>query len=215
MPNFVITYTPLPEDEELREYWQVYNNEAYLNDAIEGHVGIFYDNKPLIEMITDFGLPEDCWTITDTPKLASYALATWFITAYWQIMYQHKPTNPKPIDFHEWSMDHCMNAIGMGRYWPSITIWRYIGQYVNIHIEPVYVRNDGYNYMGYDRQPHTILAVRQWIVSSQIDQFVKSVLYQCELRGYTETELHDMYEELIADRNDPKLRLKLIESVNE
>ena len=213
MSQFTITYEPVPEDTTLKEHWKTYDQHYYLEEAIEGNLGFFYNGKPIFETIIFNDAPENTWTQTNTPKLEAYRIAKWFVLAYWDILYQQAPKNPSPLEFMNWEANHCLQTIGCGAYWPNITIWNN-GTTPAIHICPSYTRDDGYNYMGYDRQPHTILSLKETELITQIDNFVYKVLKQCTARGYPENKLLEVYNTLQDEKSNTKLVAEIIKELN-
>ncbi len=197
MPSqFTITYEPQPEDLAMAEHWKKYSKEYYLEEAIEGNLGIFYEGKPILETIIFNYLPKDQWIITNTPKLRAYRIAQWLIEISWRLFYDSEPEHTCLAELDDWETTNSLSSLGDGTYWPNLTIWKN-NDGINLHVQPLYTREDGYNFMGYNRQPHTILTIEENEFINQRHMLVTKVLKQCTDRNYPKNELQNLYNELL------------------
>ena len=191
--NFEITYQAIPEDEAFAPYWANYDAEAYLESAIEGKVGIFIDNKPLLRTFVD-------GHYINEPTLNSYMLALWFIDCMPYIL---KESNTLKTLNNEtlltWEYRHNIASIGNGNYWPDIALWN--GRQpdtIDIYQTITLTRDDGYNFVGPDDRLHQHYTVDKELFINAINDFIDSVVEQCNKRGYNNSELEEF-----QNRNNP------------
>lgn len=200
--QFNMTYNPLPEDPQLAEVWARYDEESRLEHSVQGDIGMYVNEHPLLHIATD--LDADEILHEDEPALHSYQLAKWFVDCWWACIHEDDELSIRNLEHRlDWHYDHCIGTIGNGNYWPDITIWSEDDEHNIIMQMPVFTRPEGYNFTGSDIKPThcKIYRILKADLVSAIDDFVNSVLHQCEQRGFTYTGLHIIYEELLEERD--------------
>ena len=125
-------------------------------------------------------------------NLSAYDLALWFAVNWWRLRWE-------PFrDGADWRMAHSMTTVGGGYVWPSITMIS-DGEHIQLQVRPT---------AGMDWEPIRYLESIDRIVPAgdfelAIDSFVESVLARLFGRNLSSTELHELWEELIAERRNP------------
>ena len=201
-PQFAITYEPQPIDLSISNTWRKHDVETYLEETIEGKIGLFYNSRPILETIIFNDLPKHQWIITNTPTLPGYQIAQWLIDVSWQLFYKTKPEHTSLEEIVDWDLTNSLDGLSNGTNWPRVTIWRNDDDNdssINLHVQPFYTfrEKNSYNYMGYNRQPHTILTIDKEQFIDQRNVLITKVLNQCVDRGFRENELLNMYNEVL------------------
>lgn len=132
------------------------------------------------------------------PRVAGYPLAEWLVWNWWRIRWEcGRPAGA--VGERGWDFAHRTTSIGEGYAWPVISISS-DGRHASLNSRP-------------SREPYTtplryIGAGRQTISASGleagIDRFVAEVLARLDTPATRETNLHRLWEELRAEREDPE-----------
>ena len=137
------------------------------------------------------------------PHVPGYPIAEWLIWNWWRIHWEGSRPHGKENEDStlEWELAHRMTTIGDGYAWPDITILS-DGPYVDLRSEPT--RDTGkvlFRYIGAAR-PQRVTA---GIFDAEIDGFVADVLARLDDCGLHDTNLHRLWNDLEAERNDVEL----------
>ena len=131
------------------------------------------------------------------PRVAGYPLAEWLVWNWWRIRWECG--RPAGAAARDWEFAHRMTSVGEGYAWPVISIFS-DGRHASLDSRPS--REPSANplrYIGAERE--TISAS---CLEAGIDRFVADVLARLDAPATRETNLHRLWEELRAEREDPE-----------
>lgn len=129
----------------------------------------------------------------DAPLLSAYPLAEWMAWNWWRLRWEPRNTRAPG-----WGLAHRMRSIGQGYEWPGITIWS-DGARVTLVAQPTdptpppSVR---YIASGAALLPATAF-------EAAVDAFIGRVLGRLRDDGLTDTNLHRIWSDVRAERDDP------------
>lgn len=136
-------------------------------------------------------------TVLPYARLSAYHLALWFASSWWRLRWEPAPEGQQTVD---WRMAHDAAAAGHGFVWPRL---RFVpdGETIEITSRPF-----GPN----PAEPVIYLSnCQSWIPAGAfedtIDAFIGCVLGRLEEGEVHETELHALWQEVLAERADPDL----------
>ena len=184
--SFRITFTPQPRDDD----------PAILDGKTSGHLTLVCDSQYL----TNFTPRDEEYRAADNqPYLSAYPIAEWLAANWYRLRWETQPDTPDPgIDWHQ---AHRMGEIGHGYVWPDICIQADPGrQTVGISSSPTSDRVAPIHYHG---APQTY-AIPGDLWEAQAEQFINQTIELLNQQGYPETELHQLWQEVQADRSDPE-----------
>lgn len=132
------------------------------------------------------------------PLVAGYPLAEWLVWNWWRIRWEcRRPASA--VGKRGWDFAHRMTSVGEGYAWPVISISS-DGRHASLDSRP---SREPYTtplrYMGAGRE--TISASG---LEAGIDRFVADVLARLDTPATRETNLHRLWKELRAEREDPE-----------
>lgn len=134
-------------------------------------------------------------TVLSHARLSAYPLALWFASSWWRLRWEPAPEGQQTVD---WRMAHDVAAAGHGFVWPRL---RFVpdGETVEITSRPT-----GAN----PAEPITYLSnCQSWLPAGAfektIEEFIGSVLGRLDDGGVHDTELHALWQEVLAERDDP------------
>jgi hypothetical protein len=143
-------------------------------------------------------------SVQERARASAYPLAMWLASSWWRLRWEPLPSRIRlsedefPADTN-WRMSHELPAAGYGFIWPQLT---FASDGESIHVncrrslalseEPVRYLSD------FD------VAVAARDFERGIDEFMDLVLRRLDTFGETETELHLLWREVLAERDDPE-----------
>jgi hypothetical protein len=126
-------------------------------------------------------------------NLSAYDLAIWLAGNWWRLRWE--PERPGV----EWRMTHSLAAIGGGYVWPAVTMAS-DGEQIRVQVRPT--RGEKWEPIRY---------LESWDLSvpgadfeTALDSFVEVVLARLAGVQIADTGLHELWEELRAERRDPE-----------
>ena len=139
---------------------------------------------------------EDRLARTNRPfaNLSAYDLAIWLAGNWWRLRWEPERQGV------EWRMAHSLAAIGGGYVWPIVTLAS-DGEQIRIQVRPT--RGEEWEPIRYlDSWDLSLPAVD---FETALDSFVEIVLARLAGFRISATDLHQLWEELRAERLDPHL----------
>lgn len=138
-------------------------------------------------------------TVTDRPLLSGYPLAIWMAASWWRLHWETLPAKSPPSD---WRMSHELPAAGAGFVWPGI-VFEPDGEFVRLRLSPS--RPSSFEPLRYLESLNERVSLDEFERVSA--RFVDLVCARLVERGLRNTELHNLWNELSAERRDPELAL--------
>lgn len=148
---------------------------------------------------------EDAWSKSVQPamRVSLYPLALWLAQSWWRLRWEPPPSRIRLSSEWgqadaDWRMSHEMPAAGGGFIWPSLT-FSSDGEGIIVTCRPSPVHSG---------EPVKYLSDFDLVVAgddfeAELDSFMDLVLRRLDVLGAT--ELHTLWSELLAERNDPLL----------
>ncbi|MDR8398671.1 hypothetical protein NE850_20260 [Paraburkholderia sp. USG1] len=135
-------------------------------------------------------------SIRHSPYLSAYHLAEWLAWNWWRLRWEpHKQSL-------DWELSHAMASIGGGYIWPNIRIVS-DGKSVTLVCKPTAERaNTPYRYIS---DSVSVLPATDFEVG--IDLFIEAVLQRLQTRGVAGSNLHEIWRDVIEERQDPALSM--------
>lgn len=132
------------------------------------------------------------------PHIAGYPLAEWLVWNWWRIRWEcRRPTGAAASD---WEFAHRMTTVGEGYAWPGISIFS-DGRHAFLVSEPSGERSAlPIRYIG--AAGHETVSASG--LEASIDGFVAGVLARLDAPATRETNLHRLWEDLQAERENPE-----------
>ncbi len=132
------------------------------------------------------------------PYVAGYPLAEWLAWNWWRLRWElGRPSGQD--DRRRWNFAHRMATVGEGYAWPNITIFS-DGLQSFLESKPSGSPDAVlFRYIGAQRRE----AVSMEEMESAVDGFVKGVLARLEDHSIQGTNLHRLWNDLAAEREDP------------
>ena len=146
---------------------------------------------------------EDLWsrTVSEGARLSAYPLALWFTSSWWRLFYELLPDlrSRKYPDTY-WRMAHEMNSAGYGFLWPRI-LFVSQGNHIIVEVTPTkYDKNRALHYLA-----EGTFVIETKAFERAITSFIYEVLCRLDAMGLRKTELHDIWNELSVERENPDL----------
>ena len=163
--------------------------------ATFGLFAITANNRLLTE-----GVDTDRQELRHGPYVSGYPLAEWFAWNWWRIRWElGYPSDEKAA--HRWDFAHRMSTVGDGYAWPSIAVFSdgirsFLDSKPSQNPEEVLFR-----YFGAPGR-ETVSAIE---LENAIDGFVEDILTRLEGRDLRVTNLHRLWDELRAERDNAEL----------
>ncbi len=134
------------------------------------------------------------------PYVSGYPLAEWLAWNWWRIRWElGYPSNEEAA--HRWDFAHRLSSVGDGFAWPNIAIF---SDGVRSFLDSKPSRNPDevlFRYFGASRR-ETVPAIELEIA---VDGFVEDIIARLEGRDRRGTNLHRLWSELKAEREDTEL----------
>lgn len=156
------------------------------------------------------GTDTECREVRDGPYVSGYPVAEWLAWNWWRIRWEigGRPHSSAEEAVLGWNFAHRMSNIGEGYTWPNVAIHS-DGFWSILRSEPS--RNPDaalFRYHGAERQ-----TVPAGSLEAAVDGFVGDVLARLEGSGIDGTNLHRLWDELRAEREDADVaRFRRIEA---
>ena len=151
------------------------------------------------ELLTE-GMDTECREVRDGPYVSGYPVAEWLAWNWWRIRWElgGRPHSSAEEAVLGWNFAHRMPNIGEGYTWPNVTIHS-DGLRSILRSEPS--RNPDAVLFRYFGAPG-FQTVTVGDLEAAIDGFVGDVLTRLEGSGIGGTNLHRLWDELRAERED-------------
>lgn len=138
--------------------------------------------------------------VNRTAHVSSYPLAYWLAANWWRLCWE-SPRKPSHLNDQDWLMSHNVGAAAGGFYWPNLTI---ASDGESVHLQQVATRETSAPLRYLDN-------LSEWISIKEFEHgvsaFVEQSLDRLSSKNVLNTDLHQLWEEVTAERNDP-LRFK-------
>ena len=146
------------------------------------------------------GIETDENTARHGPYVSGYPLAEWLIWNWWRIRWEaNRPKEESAA--RRWDFAHRMQTVGDGYHWPNITIFS-DGLNSFLTSRPSSdVATALFRYVGAYRREE----VPATTLEESVDGYVCDVLTRLESNDLLTTNLHDLWNDLQAERADPQL----------
>ena len=130
--------------------------------------------------------------LRDKVHLSAYRLAEWIGWNYWRLRWEPRKSDP------DWALAHRLSTIGGGYVWPNVSIFS-DGERVALLAKPTRPR---------PQEPLRYLADAAIVVPARefeqaIDLFMEQVRGQLRAERLTSTNLHQIWDDVLAKRADP------------
>lgn len=145
---------------------------------------------------------EDEWaqTVRDDVRLSAYPLALWLASSWWRLRWEPLP---KAVPDRSWRMAHELVAAGYGYVWPRM-VFASDGEVVNVWAAPS--RPDSRAVVHYLTQSFHAVAALDF--ERTVDEFINGVLARLDAGGIGRTALHDLWKEIIEERQEASLTVQ-------
>jgi hypothetical protein len=175
------------------EWWGPLGDESDVSQACRAAIGIKVGDQHLTRL-------EDSWAATIRPRMNgnAYTLAQWFAGNWWRLRWEPEtPTSQVDVD---WRMSHSMGSAGGGFSWPGI-IFASDGDSVAIASRAS--RGKVMGPVRYLSDLSTRITASQF--EREIDSFLSFVLSRLHAKGHGDSELAELWQDVMNERNDPAL----------
>ena len=134
-------------------------------------------------------------TVRRGPRVSLYLLAQWFVANWWRLRWE--PERPKELS---WLMSHKIGAAGSGYCWPDLSFCS-DGWAVAIHGQPTQaMESQMVRYLqGVD------INIPALEFEQEVDSFVDAMINRLASEAPAETELANLWKEVLQERRDPQL----------
>lgn len=141
------------------------------------------------------GIANDSKELLPGPLVSGYHIAEWLVWNVWRLLWESRSDGPG----HEWAFAHCLSSIGAGFVWPNVEISS-DGVYTQVKYAPTADAAPSlYRYVG--------VAALEVVLAKDIEAairgFVQTVLDRLGAAGVVDTNLHRIWQDLEATRQDP------------
>ncbi len=183
-------------DESLKiecEWWGSSNGEKDIPQVSRGAIGISVGDECLTRL-------EDSWgnTVRNRLHACAHTLANWFAGNWWRLRWE--PETPGSRNDVDWLMSHSMAAAGGGFCWPSI-LFASDGDSIAVASRATRGRVLG--------PVRYLNGINTWITAKEferaIDAFMSLVLSRLHSEGFANSELAELWAEVLRERGDSKL----------
>ena len=140
--------------------------------------------------------------VCEGPHVAGYSLAEWLVWNWWRLHWDEAvPPRHRSDARSRWDFSHCIETVGDGYVWPSITVAPE-GEQTRIISEPSLVSDgDPFRYIA----STTDELVPTSCFTAAVDEFVRQVLSRLGEAGLSDTNLHRLQGDLAQERDDPEI----------
>lgn len=131
------------------------------------------------------------------PYLSAYHLAEWLAWNWWRLRWE---PHSNAVD---WALSHRMSSIGGGYIWPDLTISS-DGERVTVVGRATAERAE--TLFRYINNRVAVLPAMDF--EAGVDQFMTQVLERLGASGFRQTNLADIWADVLAERADPEMALE-------
>jgi hypothetical protein len=145
---------------------------------------------------------EDTWSksMQRSARVSAYPLALWIASSWWRLRWESLPFRAQPDA--SWRMAHEMPGAGHGYLWPLLA-FSSDGEVVDAICRPSNpLSAEPVRYVADFRD-----AIPARSFEKALDEFVNLVLARLDAVGLSATDLHLLWEEVLAERADPSVTL--------
>ena len=142
------------------------------------------------------------------PYVSGYHLAEWLVWNWWRLRWEPRlPTDrTPPLD---WDLSHRMSDIGAGYLWPNVTI-----SCDGFQCDLLSERSDETDTPSFYYLGAPMVTVSASAFEQVVDQFTTFILDRLQSDGIADSNLHTLWNDLTAERNDPELtRFRRVEAL--
>ena len=138
--------------------------------------------------------------LRDGPYVAGYPLAEWLVWNWWRLRWELSYSSVERAR-RGWDFAHCMNTIGEGYAWPSITVHS-DGMRIIFSSEPSrQVNMVLFQYMG--SAGHEVIPAGE--MEAAINEFVENILDRLNGNALNYSNLHRLWADLQEERDNPNI----------
>lgn len=130
------------------------------------------------------------------PRVSGYHLAEWLAWNWWRLVGEPRPVGRRPDP--DWRFSHDMSTIGEGYLWPPIQIWSDRERTI-LRVRPT--QDSPFSAFRFTTNRDAILPTAAF--QCAVEAFVQQMLGQMAGEGVADTNLHQVWQELDAERADP------------
>jgi len=146
------------------------------------------------EACLTFGYDSLLQSVRRAPYLSAYHFAEWLAWNWWRLRWEpHRQSA-------DWELSHAMASIGGGYIWPNIHIVS-DGKNVSLVSRPTSERTrTPYRYLN-----DSVSIIPATDFEGEIDLFIEAVLQRLQTFEATNSNLHDIWKDVVQERQDPTL----------
>ena len=175
------------------EWWGTSNGEKDISQICRGAIGISVGEDCLTRL-------EDAWgnTVRNRLHASAHTLAGWLAGNWWRLRWE--PETPSSRNDVDWRMSHSMASAGEGYCWPSIL---FASDGDSVAVASRATRGRVMGPVRYLNEVSTRITGKAF--ESGIDAFLTLVLSRLHAEGHGNSELAELWAEVMRERGDPKL----------
>lgn len=175
------------------EWWGSSNGERDISQICRGAIGISVGEDCLTRL-------EDAWgnTVRNRLHASAHTLAGWLAGNWWRLRWE--PETPSSRSDVDWRMSHSMASAGEGYCWPSIL---FASDGDSVALASRATRGRVMGPVRYLNEVSTRITGKAF--ESGIDAFLTLVLSRLHAEGHGNSELAELWAEVLKERGDPKL----------
>ncbi len=134
-------------------------------------------------------------SVREAPYLSAYHFAEWLAWNWWRLRWEPRKTSL------DWELSHAMGSIGGGYVWPNIHILS-DGENITLVCKPTPERaRTPYRYIN---DGASVIPAAEF--ESEVDLFIEMVLQRLQDCQVPDSNLHDVWQAVIHERQDPALQ---------
>lgn len=177
------------------EWWGRSSDETVISQICRGAVGINVGEHCLTRL-------DDSWgnTIRNRMHVSADTLASWFAWNWWRLRWE--PETPDSKSDIDWRISHSIAAAGGGFSWPSI-LFASDGESIAVAARPS--KEPVMGPVRYLANVNTRITATAF--ENGIDAFMTTVLARLDSEGCKNSELAELWKEVLRERADPELTL--------
>ena len=134
------------------------------------------------------------------PYVSGYPFAEWLAWNWWRLRWELGRPAVESV-LRRWDFAHRMSTVGEGYAWPDIAIFSDGRQSFLVSEPSPNLDSSMFRYIGASRRK----AVSSESLEAAIDEFVGGVLTRLDRRELRRTNLHRLWSDLTAERENPEL----------
>ncbi len=184
------------------EWWGPSTGNRDVSQSCRGAIGISVGEICLTRL-------EDSWgnTVRNRVHACASTLASWFAANWWRLRWE--PETPDSRNDVDWRMSHSIAAAGEGYCWPNIL---FASDGASIAIASRATRGRVFGPVRYLNDFYTRISGDAF--ERGIDDFLTLVLSRLHSQGSRNSELAQLWAEVMIERGDPELaRWRRLEAI--